>query len=75
MIATGAKPMGVEDEESAAKTVQRMFNTIAPRYDLLNHVLSANVDRHWWWRTAANSTPYLPTPTRQFWISAAAQAT
>jgi demethylmenaquinone methyltransferase/2-methoxy-6-polyprenyl-1,4-benzoquinol methylase len=29
-----------------------MFSTIAPRYDLLNHVLSLNVDRYWWWRTA-----------------------
>jgi demethylmenaquinone methyltransferase/2-methoxy-6-polyprenyl-1,4-benzoquinol methylase len=29
-----------------------MFSTIAPRYDLLNHVLSCNVDRYWWWRTA-----------------------
>jgi demethylmenaquinone methyltransferase/2-methoxy-6-polyprenyl-1,4-benzoquinol methylase len=29
-----------------------MFNTISPRYDLLNHVLSMNVDRLWWWRTA-----------------------
>ena len=29
-----------------------MFSAIAPRYDLLNHVLSCNVDRLWWWRTA-----------------------
>lgn len=27
--------------------VQRMFSEIAPRYDLLNHVLSLNVDRGW----------------------------
>jgi demethylmenaquinone methyltransferase/2-methoxy-6-polyprenyl-1,4-benzoquinol methylase len=25
----------------------RMFNAISRRYDLLNHVLSCNVDRHW----------------------------
>jgi demethylmenaquinone methyltransferase/2-methoxy-6-polyprenyl-1,4-benzoquinol methylase len=29
-----------------------MFTSIAPRYDLLNHVLSFNVDRMWWRRTA-----------------------
>jgi len=29
-----------------------MFTSIAPRYDLLNHVLSLNVDRMWWRRTA-----------------------
>lgn len=27
--------------------VQRIFSEIAPRYDLLNHVLSLNVDRRW----------------------------
>jgi demethylmenaquinone methyltransferase/2-methoxy-6-polyprenyl-1,4-benzoquinol methylase len=29
-----------------------MFSSIAPRYDLLNHLLSMNVDRLWWRRTA-----------------------
>jgi demethylmenaquinone methyltransferase/2-methoxy-6-polyprenyl-1,4-benzoquinol methylase len=29
-----------------------MFTSIAPRYDLLNHILSFNVDRIWWRRTA-----------------------
>jgi len=52
MIASGAKPLGAEDESHAAQAVQQMFNTIAPRYDLLNHVLSANVDRLWWRRAA-----------------------
>ena len=52
MIASGAKPMGAEDESHAAQAVQQMFNTIAPRYDLLNHVLSANIDRLWWRRAA-----------------------
>src|SRR5437879_4660000 len=29
-----------------------MFSSIAPRYDLLNHLLSFNIDRLWWRRTA-----------------------
>jgi demethylmenaquinone methyltransferase/2-methoxy-6-polyprenyl-1,4-benzoquinol methylase len=48
MTATGAKPPGARDEAGAAKAVQQMFDSIAPRYDLLNHVLSANIDRLWW---------------------------
>jgi len=32
--------------------VREMFTSIAPRYDLLNHVLSFNIDRVWWNRTA-----------------------
>src|SRR3569832_1798733 len=52
MMAMGAKPMGTEDESQAAQAVRQMFNTIAPRYDLLNHVLSANIDRLWWRRAA-----------------------
>ncbi len=31
--------------------IRRMFASIAPRYDLLNHVLSLNVDRSWRRRT------------------------
>jgi demethylmenaquinone methyltransferase / 2-methoxy-6-polyprenyl-1,4-benzoquinol methylase len=52
MMASGAKPLGMQDETRAAQAVQQMFNTIAPRYDLLNHVLSANIDRLWWRRAA-----------------------
>jgi demethylmenaquinone methyltransferase / 2-methoxy-6-polyprenyl-1,4-benzoquinol methylase len=29
------------------KQVQQLFSEIAPRYDLLNHVLSMNIDRSW----------------------------
>ena len=52
MPATGAKPAGVTDEAQAAQAVRQMFDSIAHRYDLLNHVLSANIDRMWWWRAA-----------------------
>jgi demethylmenaquinone methyltransferase/2-methoxy-6-polyprenyl-1,4-benzoquinol methylase len=31
--------------------IRRMFGNIAPSYDLLNHLLSLNVDRYWRWRT------------------------
>jgi len=48
----GTTPPGTADEDSAAQAVRQMFDEIAPRYDLLNHVLSMNVDRLWWRRTA-----------------------
>src|SRR5262245_31157551 len=31
--------------------IRRMFGAIAPRYDLLNHLLSLNIDRSWRRRT------------------------
>jgi len=63
MTTTGAKPFGAQqDETSAAHAVRQMFNSIAPRYDLLNHVLSANVDRLWWRRTARRFRAILANP-------------
>jgi demethylmenaquinone methyltransferase / 2-methoxy-6-polyprenyl-1,4-benzoquinol methylase len=50
------------DEASAARTVQEMFDSIAPRYDLLNHLLSANVDKLWWRKTARRFEAVLARP-------------
>lgn len=58
----GAAPEGARDEPSAALAVQQMFDEISPRYDLLNHVLSMNIDRLWWWRAARTLRPALRKP-------------
>ena len=39
-----AKPSHGADREDQVRT---LFSEIAPRYDLLNHVLSLNIDRAW----------------------------
>lgn len=61
---TGAAPAEAvpNDERSAAAAVRNMFSTIAPRYDLLNHLLSFNIDRLWWWKTASRFAPVLRRP-------------
>jgi demethylmenaquinone methyltransferase/2-methoxy-6-polyprenyl-1,4-benzoquinol methylase len=58
----GTTLTGASDRDSAAKAVQEMFTSIAPRYDLLNHVLSFNIDRLWWWRTARRFDAILKRP-------------
>src|SRR5262245_55686364 len=39
--------VGGRDSAAKREYVRRMFAAIAPRYDLLNHLLSLNVDRRW----------------------------
>lgn len=33
--------------DKSASRIRRMFDEISPRYDLLNHLLSFNIDRYW----------------------------
>jgi demethylmenaquinone methyltransferase/2-methoxy-6-polyprenyl-1,4-benzoquinol methylase len=46
-VPSGTTPPGASDEKQASAWVERMFAGIAPRYDLLNHLLSFNIDRGW----------------------------
>ena len=62
IAAEGAAPPGASDRESRARAVRDMFTSIAPRYDLLNHLLSFNVDRLWWKRTAKAFAHILAQP-------------
>jgi demethylmenaquinone methyltransferase/2-methoxy-6-polyprenyl-1,4-benzoquinol methylase len=48
----GTRPEGTGDDSEAAARVREMFSRIAPRYDLLNHLLSFSFDRVWRRRTA-----------------------
>ena len=43
----GAAPEGTSGEREAAQWVRGMFGRVARRYDLANHLLSFNIDRHW----------------------------
>jgi len=61
-LSTGARPIGATTEKSAAANVQQMFDSIAPRYDLLNHLLSMGLDRWWWARTAKSFREVLQRP-------------
>src|ERR1043165_1579406 len=42
--------------------IRRMFGSIAPSYDLLNHLLSLNVDHYWRWRTTRLVPPSGQSP-------------
>jgi demethylmenaquinone methyltransferase / 2-methoxy-6-polyprenyl-1,4-benzoquinol methylase len=58
----GSRPAGVASEMEAAGKVREMFTQIAPRYDLLNHLLSLQLDRLWRARAARILKPILENP-------------
>lgn len=61
----GTTPEGTETAQQASAWVRGMFGRIAPRYDLLNHLLSLNIDRYWRARTVARVAPILARPGAQ----------
>ena len=61
MAGTSPAESGV-DGNGKRSYVRQMFTAIAPRYDLLNHVLSLNVDRRWR-RTAVKRLRWDTAPT------------
>jgi len=54
--------MQVKKPGSKGAQVERMFAAIAPRYDLLNHLLSLNTDRLWRRFTVKQLRPVLRRP-------------
>lgn len=58
----GTTPEGTETAQQASAWVRAMFGRIAPRYDLLNHLLSLNIDRYWRARTVSRLAPILARP-------------
>ena len=46
--------------EDHARRVREMFARISPRYDLLNHLLSGNIDTRWRRRVIRKLSPLLP---------------
>jgi demethylmenaquinone methyltransferase / 2-methoxy-6-polyprenyl-1,4-benzoquinol methylase len=58
----GTRPEGAITEADASVKVREMFAQIAPRYDLLNHLLSLQLDRLWRARTAKRLKSILDQP-------------
>src|ERR1700675_3620572 len=58
----GTRPEGAVNETDASTKVREMFTRIAPRYDLLNHLLSLQLDRLWRARATKRLRPILSRP-------------
>src|ERR1700744_6474990 len=62
---TGTTPQGLTDEQAAARWVRDMFGRVAGRYDLLNHLLSLNLDKRWRSKTVERVAPILARPNER----------
>lgn len=62
-ILSGTRPPGAADEAAAARHIRELFSKVAGRYDLLNHLLSMNVDRYWRWAVAREFRHMLGRPS------------
>lgn len=62
---TGTTPHGAASEQEASRWVRSMFGDIAGRYDLLNHLLSFNLDKRWRARTVDRVAHILARPNAQ----------
>ena len=65
MVRNPGQDVAIPEQADVDKTpsrIARMFDSIAPRYDLLNHVLSAGLDRRW--RVKAIAALQLPPSAR-----------
>jgi demethylmenaquinone methyltransferase / 2-methoxy-6-polyprenyl-1,4-benzoquinol methylase len=60
----GTTPRGAANEEQAAAYVRGMFAGISRHYDLLNHLLSFNLDRYWRRRTVRRVAKMAPVDAR-----------
>ena len=62
-IHVGARPSAETTEADAADHVRSLFDSIAPSYDRLNHLLSFGLDRHWWRKASKRFAPILARPS------------
>jgi demethylmenaquinone methyltransferase/2-methoxy-6-polyprenyl-1,4-benzoquinol methylase len=61
-VNSGARPANETSEAAAAEHVREIFDSIAPSYDLLNHLLSMGLDQRWWLRAAQSFRDVLERP-------------